>query len=75
MTSSKFLIQISADFTYLGLASILQTNKMLFAELGIHYFLPYSLIAIPLLQCTISLSLLRYFSEFCNTLFAIRYFL
>jgi hypothetical protein len=45
------------------------------AELGIRYFLPYSLIAIPLLQCTISLSLLRYFSEFCNTLFAIRYFL
>jgi hypothetical protein len=43
------------------------------AELGIRYFLPYSLIAIPLLQCTISLSLLRYFSEFCNTLFAIPY--
>jgi hypothetical protein len=35
----------------------------------------FTLFAIPLLQCTISLSLLRYFSEFCNTLFAIRYFL
>jgi hypothetical protein len=44
-----------------------------YPELGIRYFLPYSLIAIPLLQCTISLSPLRYFSEFCNTLFAICY--
>jgi hypothetical protein len=43
------------------------------AELGIRYFLPYSPIVIPLLQCTISLSLLRYFSEFCNMQFAIRY--
>jgi hypothetical protein len=47
------------------------THKI--AELGIRYFLPYSLIAIPLLQCTISLSLPRYFSEFCNTLFATSY--
>jgi hypothetical protein len=53
------------------------TNQNLckFTELGIRYFLPYSLIAIPLLQCTILLSLLCYFFEFCNTLFAIRYLL
>jgi hypothetical protein len=38
------------------------------AELGIRYFFLYSLFAIPLLQCIYSLSLLRYFSEFCNTL-------
>jgi hypothetical protein len=44
-------------------------------ELGIRYFIPYSLFANPLLQCSYLLSLLRYFSEFCNTLplFAIRY--
>jgi hypothetical protein len=34
-----------------------------------------TLIAIPLFQFTITLSLLRYFSKFCNTLFAINYFL
>jgi hypothetical protein len=50
-----------------------RTILLFYTELGIRYFLPYSLIALPLLQCTISLSLLRYFSEFCNTLFAICY--
>jgi lipopolysaccharide export LptBFGC system permease protein LptF len=44
-----------------------------FTELGIRYFLPFSLFADPLLQCSYSLSLLRYFSEICNTLFAICY--
>jgi hypothetical protein len=43
------------------------------AELGIRYFLPFSLFANPLLQCSYLLSLLRYFSEICNTPFAIRY--
>jgi hypothetical protein len=38
------------------------------AELGIRYFLPYLLIAIPLLQCTICY---RYSATFMN--FAIRY--
>jgi hypothetical protein len=42
-------------------------------ELGIRYFLPFSLFANPLLQCSYLLSLLRYFSEICNKLFAIRY--
>jgi lipopolysaccharide export LptBFGC system permease protein LptF len=45
------------------------------AELGIRYFLPFLLLANTLLQCSYSLSLLRYFSEICNTLFAICYFL
>jgi hypothetical protein len=44
-------------------------------ELGICYVLPFSLFANPLLQCSYSLSLLRYFSEICNTLFPIRYLL
>jgi hypothetical protein len=44
-----------------------------FSELGIRYFLPFSLFANWLLQCSYLLSLLRYFSEICNTLFAIRY--
>jgi hypothetical protein len=48
------------------------------SELGIGYLLPYSLIAIPLLQCTISLSLDS--ATFLNfairySLFAIRYLL
>jgi hypothetical protein len=42
-------------------------------ELGIRYFLTFSLFANPLLQCSYSLSLLCYFSEICNMLFAIRY--
>jgi hypothetical protein len=41
--------------------------------LGIRYFFPYLLFALPLLQRLFSLSLLRYFSENCNTLLAIRY--
>jgi hypothetical protein len=45
----------------------------LFPELGIRYFLPFSLFPNPLLQFSYSLSLLRYFSEICNTLFAICY--
>jgi hypothetical protein len=48
------------------------TFSQLLAELGIRYFLPFSLFANPLLQCSYSLSLL-YFSEICNTLLAIRY--
>jgi hypothetical protein len=45
------------------------------SELGIRYFFPFSLFALPLLQHLFSLSLLRYryFSENCNTLLAIRY--
>jgi hypothetical protein len=46
---------------------------MKLTELGILYFLPFSLFANPLLQCSYSLSLLRYFSEIFNRLFAIRY--
>jgi hypothetical protein len=43
------------------------------SELGIRYFRPFSLFANLLLQCSYSLSLLRYFSEICNTLFSIHY--
>jgi hypothetical protein len=35
-------------------------------ELGIRYFLPYSLIAIPLLQCTILLLLLFWILQYAN---------
>jgi hypothetical protein len=50
-------------------------NKLPLPELGISYFLPFSLFDNPLIQCSYSLLLLRYryFSEICNTLFAIRY--
>jgi hypothetical protein len=47
--------------------------SILLTEQGIRYFFPYSLFALPLLQHLFSLSLLRYFSENCNTLLAIRY--
>jgi hypothetical protein len=43
-------------------------------ELGLRYFFPYSLFALPLLQHLFSLSLLCYFSENCNTLLAIATF-
>jgi hypothetical protein len=45
---------------------------LLKTELGICYFLPFLLFANPLLQCSYSLSLLRYFSEIaiCYSLFA-----
>jgi hypothetical protein len=42
-----------------------------FSRVG--HSLLFSLFAIMLLQCSNSLLLLRYFSEFCNTLFAIHY--
>jgi hypothetical protein len=55
------------------LPNIAGVEVVKFPELGIRYFFPYSLFALPLLQHLFSLSLLGYFSENCNTLLAIRY--
>jgi hypothetical protein len=43
------------------------------SELGTRYFFLYSISDIPILQCLYSISILRYFSEFCNTIPDIRY--
>jgi hypothetical protein len=48
-------------------------NAWVFCRAGHSLLFPYSLFALPLLQHLFSLSLLRYFSENCNTLLAIRY--
>jgi hypothetical protein len=42
-------------------------------ELGIRYFLPYSISDIPILQCLYSISIFRYFSEICSPIRDIRY--
>jgi hypothetical protein len=55
-------IQLGLLFRFLFLLRETRNNAKQ-TELGIRYFLPFSLFANPLLQCSYSLSLLRYFSE------------
>jgi hypothetical protein len=55
--------QVQPPFTYMY--SMLNGGReleLIFLELGIRYFFPFSLFASPLLQHLFSLSLLRYFS-------------
>jgi hypothetical protein len=61
------------DYDECQIYQVSERYPVLLTELDIRYFLPFSLFANPLLPCSYSLSLLRYFSEICNTLYAIRY--
>jgi hypothetical protein len=69
MSNNIFKIKTTCVYDISGFKNIVY----MLPEQGIRYFFPYSLFALPLLQHLFSLSLLRYVSENCYTLLAIRY--